>query len=493
MKRSTRLTRTAAAAATAAILAGSLTGCAGTTESAPTAAVDRKEADALVHFAEWLGKEIAGAGVAETTRYLFGMVSGEEAENPDKERFEELNSKLEEFSENLTRTQESIDVLTEKVQAGNYKNLLVALKSSRDSVDYLYNDANAGFMPIANASAKLADDLAAGASDATVRADRDRVAAATERFQTAYATGERTYGPLARKIHGYLVPGTLSVLRAKGQLLLGQRSFIVRADTEELRAEYERWADYEATAAIMASFYAGLVSGDPASDMAQSPLKTWASYQRAELAALPPVLPEGQSIVTKDGVKGGRLVGGTHWAWGTNLGLYTVTTVPLPDGVERGSQGHYNLVKDALSSWAFEHVRTGRWHLADPKDSVDQEDPSDTTLRGPEATGFLAPNNAQFSTIQELGAANFRTAGAYGDHPEFWSAAADALVTYPVCDPIPYDPNYPCDPGYLLAGAGNPFANDGDYYKSLRILDGGPYRMLAKPNDIDYLAQGSVA
>ena len=130
-----------------------------------------------------------------------------------------------------------------------------------------------------------------------MQADRDAVAAATAKFQSAYETGEATYAPQAKDIHDFLMPGGASVLHDKGQVLM-DKGYITHADSEELRAVYDLWADYEATAALMSSFYTSLDSGDTA---AQAKLDTWSTWRTAELDELPPVVPASHIIVTPNG------------------------------------------------------------------------------------------------------------------------------------------------------------------------------------------------
>ena len=285
----------AAALAGVAILTTGLAGCAGQEPTTQAMVVTDQQAGTALKIAEWLGEEVAGAGVHIGVDSLFELLTGaEEGEDPNKERFEEVNTKLEALSEQLTVMQESVTTLIGKTDNATYKDTLISLRGYGNSVQALYNDR---FMPIVAANQKLVNDKAAGADETTLQADRDAVAAATAKFQSAYETGEATYAPQAKDIHDFLMPGGASVLHDKGQVLM-DKGYITHADSEELRAVYDLWADYEATAALMSSFYTSLDSGDTA---AQAKLDTWSTWRTAELDELPPVVPASHIIVTPNG------------------------------------------------------------------------------------------------------------------------------------------------------------------------------------------------
>ena len=61
--------------------------------------VTDQQAGTALKIAEWLGEEVAGAGVHIGVDSLFELLTGaEEGEDPNKERFEEVNTKLEALS-----------------------------------------------------------------------------------------------------------------------------------------------------------------------------------------------------------------------------------------------------------------------------------------------------------------------------------------------------------------------------------------------------------
>jgi len=378
-----------AAVAGIGIVAGGLTAC-GSQQAAPTAqvVVQDKQAGIGLKITEWLAEEADGTlGYEGVVGLLESLTGGGEGEDPNKERFAEVDTKLEGISEQLTVMQEGVNTLIAKSDSAAYKDTLIALRGYANSVEHLYDTY---FMPITGATAKLVADKTAGADAATLIKDRAAVAKANADFQNAYQTGDATYRPQAKDIHDFLMPGGASVLHDKGAVLM-DKGYVTVTDSDELRAVYDLWADYEATAALMASAHAYLGGATPAAKnlAATAKIDKWTTWRTAELDELPPVVPVGHIVITPNGSLEGATEFAPALAGHNSDSTLTKSVLWWPTG-PTGQVGKRNLSGDWSHLIDAPAPNSSKWWLYT----------GDVRAEG-DATGWKLPSGAQFKQLTD--------------------------------------------------------------------------------------------
>ncbi len=276
----------AAVLAGAALLSAGVAGCSSENPTTSAVVVDR-EAGGALEIAKFFGEGVAMGLLEGGGKSMFdSLFGGEQGEDPNKERFDEISGKLSEIDGKLDQMQVQTKTLLDKTDDAAYAADLRELQDVGSAVSFMYQDS---FMPLVRANQKLADDVRSGASAEVLEADRAAVATATENFRTDYKNGKLTIGTAAEKIHNYLLPGGTSVLQHKGATLM-EKGYLTTTDSRILRAEYDLWADYQATAAMMTALGSEL-NGTVADS--KRVVTTWQAARDSEVAKLPPRIGTG--------------------------------------------------------------------------------------------------------------------------------------------------------------------------------------------------------
>jgi hypothetical protein len=298
--------RLAAAIAGVAVIATGLGACsANSTQTSASSsanseahAVEIREAGVEVDIAEFVGKNLVGGVIGGGGAQLFKLLSdaiGLTPADPNAQRFQEVKAQLDGIEMQLGQMQSQVATLTSKYDEGEYAADLRQLETYGNYVHELYVQK---FQSVVEANQKLVSDKAAGASAATLQQDRDAIKVASDQFRSAFDSTWDANDALDQNIHDYLVPGATSVLAHKGAVLM-DKGYLTAADSQELRAEYKLWSDYEALAAMMAAFDAHL--SDPNGGAEQTKLAEWNANREAEQAALPPSVGVGTVVLTPNG------------------------------------------------------------------------------------------------------------------------------------------------------------------------------------------------
>jgi len=361
--------------ASLAVLGSGLSACSTDQAEGSAETVVQKEAGpfGIPSVVDFVAQTLLGDAASSAAGGLFGLLTGAgDGVDPNAEKFDELSGQLTEVQESLVQVQASVDTLISKATAADYAADLRDLQEYGDDVQAFYESY---FLPVTAANQKLLDDKATGKDDATLENDRAAVKSANDNFASVYRSNFGVEGSLASKIHNYLVPGATSVLDHKGAELMN-KGYITWTDSEQLRAEYDIWSEYQAAAALMLAYNTHLTNQNPAA--ATEVLAKWEARRDAEMAALPPMMGAGVVIATPNGTTNGATVytpnpNATQYTWQPVFNGKQLGNAVSPDsGTSTGSLGPHvdNLSGSKANGNKLELNGEADWALWSDKDAA---------------------------------------------------------------------------------------------------------------------------
>lgn len=231
------------------------------------------------------------------------------------QQLDEIKRELDAISSKLDQVSRSLASLTGQFAQAELTAQLTALRDESRDVTTLYKEQ---FMPMVAAAA---EHEAAKKSGDQQRID-DAFAQLIRRRNQFYVAYDRlNASSLAGKISDRLVPGeATSALSSKGLVLLTRQGgrYYTAADSAQIRALYENFAEYEALAAWMRMERWIPSDPEPPGDTKEGYLpnfenarKEYLEQTREEHAGLPPLIPADVVIDAGSGVR--SMNGATMW------------------------------------------------------------------------------------------------------------------------------------------------------------------------------------
>ncbi len=194
-------------------------------------------------MAKWLAARIAGAALGKGEGFVLDAIG---FPNQTSQKLDELSRKLDQLSLQITDVQNSVNDLIRRLDDSSLKDQITKLREKNNSLNALYKDE---FIPVAEAAKALAKAKEDG--EDTTEPQR-KLDTARDRFYSQYDKGAVTFGPMAKDIHDYLVPGPgNSILAAQGRTLLNHNRYLNSAHSKRIRALYNGLADQQSMAVWM--------------------------------------------------------------------------------------------------------------------------------------------------------------------------------------------------------------------------------------------------
>ena len=245
--------------------------------------------------AKWLLEKAGGVVAGKAVGFVISEV-GLNSLFPDSTTTElqEIRRQLDAISQQLTRVHESLNALTADLADAELTRQLDALREKSRSVRDLYNEYFKSLVAAGidhQAAKESGDQQRIDAAHATLIRNRNEF---YKQYDTLGASS------LAGNISDKLVPGDgTSVLAAKGRQMLAHGGrYLTAADSAQIRAVYDNFAEYEALAAWMRM--ERWIPSDPAPPEGtkagnlpnyENARQEYLDQTRREHVSLPPVIP----------------------------------------------------------------------------------------------------------------------------------------------------------------------------------------------------------